>query len=355
MKKFILFAATICLVGCTKKETTPANFTPPAIPVRTAAIEKRTVPLFFESLGVIQPFQSVAVVPQVSGIIGQVHFTEGAWVNAGDLLYTIVDDSLAKKVDEMQAILLQNQAILANAQKKLKRYKSLSSSNLVSQVEWDEVEMQVAFCEATVAADRARLDLALLDLAHCRITAPISGYTSKSELQVGDRTDGSTLVTLFQPEPYQVDFTITEKELEKLPGTALHVAVYSSGGETLLGKGEVIFLDNQLDRKSGLLQASAEISSLVHPVWAGQTVRVHLFFGEKKDAVLIPLKAIKTNQNGSYVFALKEDSTVEIVPVTLGPEEKGWIVVEEGLSELSKVVIEGHNRLFPGSKIEEVR
>lgn len=354
MKKLLLIVA-ICLVGCNKKEAAPASFTPPAIPVRTTAIEKHTVPLFFESLGVVLPFQSVAVTSQVNGVIGQVHFTEGAWVNAGDLLYTITDDSLAKKVDEMQAILLQNQAVLSNAQKKFRRYKSLSSSDLVSQVEWDEVEMQVALSEATVAADRARLDLAQLDLAHCRITAPISGYTGKSALHAGDRTDGSTLVTLFQPEPYQVDFTITEKELEKLPAAALHVEIFSSGGETLLGKGEVVFLDNQIDPKSGLLEASAEISSLLHPVWSGQTVRVHLFFGEKKDAVLIPLKAIKTNQNGPYVFALKEDNTVEITPVKLGPEERGWIVVEEGLSELSKVVTEGHNRLFSGSKIEEVR
>jgi multidrug efflux system membrane fusion protein len=357
MKKLIPLYLILSLiaVSCSKKPAPAQSDTAPPVPVHTAGIEMRNVPLFFEAMGVVKPYQAVEIKSQVNGIIAAVHFHDGQWMEKGDLLYTIVEDSYAIKVQEMQALLLQDQAHLNNARKKLKRYKSLSSHDLIAQVEWDEVETQVALYKAMVKADKARLASAKLDLEHCRILSPLSGYAGKSAQRAGNMTDGSVLVTLSHPEPYHIDFAITEKELQRLPDCDLHVEIYSSGEEECLAKGEVVFLDCQLDPATGLLAARAVLSSLFKPLWGGQSVRVHVLFGEKKNAMLIPLKAIKTNQNGPYVYAAKLDGTVEILSVTLGPEEKGWIVVEEGLNEESKVVVEGHNRLYPGSKIEEAR
>jgi membrane fusion protein, multidrug efflux system len=355
MIRWMVVVFCVILAGCGKKSPPAESASLPSVPVRTASTEVRTVPLFFEAMGIVKPFHAVEIRPQVSGIIAGVHFHDGQWVEQGDLLYTIEETAYAIKVQEMKAVLLQDQAHLKNAQKKLKRYESLSSQDLIAQVEWDEVKTQVALYRAIVKADQARLAAAELELQHCRIDAPISGYAGKTARQQGNMADASVLVTISNPEPYYVDFSITEKELQRLGDGDLHVEVYLAGEEVCVGCGEVVFLDSQLDAVSGVLPVRAMISSPSKPLWTGQSVRVHLIFGEKKDALLIPLKAIKTNQKGPYVFAVKDDGTAETIPVTLGPEEKGWIVIEEGLNNVSKVVIEGQNRLFPGSKIEEVR
>lgn len=353
MIKLLFLLLGIATVGCSKKSAKEAPTQPP-IPVHTASPEVRTVPLFFEAMGTVKPCQSVEIKPQVSGMIAEVHFKDGQWVEKGDLLYSIEEDTYAIKVQEMQALLLQDQAHLKNAQKKLKRYQSLSSQDLIAEVEWDEVKTQITLYKAMVKADKARLAAAELDLEDCRVYAPISGYAGKTARHAGDRADGVSLVTVSLIEPYHIEFAITEKELQHLPDSSLHIEVYTSDSEESIGKGDVTFLDNQLDPETGMLDARAVLNSSTKPLWPGQSVRVHLVFGEKKDAYVIPLKAIKTNQNGPYVYTVKEDNTVEIVPLTLGPEEKGWIVVEQGLDTSAKVVIEGQSRLFPGAKIEDV-
>jgi len=166
---------------------------------------------------------------------------------------------------------------------------------------------------------------------------------------------GAALVTMTQESPLYVQFTLTEKELLQLSSLSPHLEVYAAGGEECLAAGEVTFLDRTIDPKSGMVSSSGVLTSLNKPLFAGQSVRVHVFFGKKNEAKLIPLRAIKTNQTGPYVFTVKEDSTVEIRPVQLGQEEKGYIVVESGLEGATKVVTEGHLRLFPGSKVEEIK
>ncbi len=104
-----------------------------------------------------------------------------------------------------------------------------------------------------------------------------------------------------------------------------------------------------------MLAVTGILAKSQHSLWPGQSVRVHLYFGKKEKAKLIPMRAVKNNQDGPYIFTVKEDNTVEMRPVKLGVEEKGQIVVEEGLEDVFKVVTEGHLRLFPGAKIEEIR
>ncbi len=356
MKQHIsLLALAIVIAGCGDKKSEKA-FEMPPVPVQTAEVEVRDVPLYFEAMGVVKPSRSAEVKPQVSGIIKQVHFEEGEWVEEGAPLYTLEDTSYSIRVQEVKGQLSQNQAHLANVKKKLARYKSLTKQDLISKVEWDELETQVALHEAMVRVDEARLAAAELDLEHCRIAAPIAGFTGKSALGQGNLVSGAiTLVTLTQTEPLSVDFLITEKELQNLISESPAVKIYAAGDDACIAIGKVTFLDHAINEKSGMLAASATLSKTQTPLWPGQSVRVHLFFGTKEQALLVPMRAIKTNQNGPYLFTVKEDNTVEIRNVKLGPEEKGQIVIEEGLIPTDKVVTEGQLRLFVGSKIEEVR
>jgi multidrug efflux system membrane fusion protein len=344
----------LALAGCSDKHS-KEGFEMPPVPVQTAKIEVRDVPLFFEANGTVKPACTAEVKPQVSGLIKEVYFTEGEWVEEGALLYSIEEVSYAIRVQEQQAQLAQDIAHLNNAQKKLERFKSLTKQDLISKVEWDELETKIALHEAMIQADEARLLSAELDLEHCHIVAPIAGFAGKSAFGKGNMTTGAPLVTITQTEPLSVDFLITEKELQQVTSSSPLIKVYAAGLEECIAVGKVTFMDHAIDPKSGMLSATGILAKSHKPLWPGQSVRIHLYFGKKEMAKLIPMRAVKTNQDGPYLFTVKDDNTVEMRPVKLGPEEKGQVVIEEGLEEGSKVVTEGHLRLFPGAKIEEVR
>lgn len=351
MRKYLLILPTI-LAACSGGDT-GKKFEMPPVPVRMADVAVRDVPLYFEAMGTITPFQTAEVKPQVSGLIKAVHFTDGASVEVGDLLYSIDDASYAIRVQEAEAQLSQTLANLNNAKKRLQRYKSLSSHDAIAQVEWDELETKIALFEGMLKADEARLAGAQLDFKHCHIVAPIKGRAGKTALHAGNMVvEGAPLVTLSQENSLYVDFSITEQELQRLPMRTPKVEVYAAGGSECLASGQVTFLDHTIDAKSGMLAARALLTHTAQPLWAGQAVRVHLFFGIKDQAKLVPVKAIKTNQLGPYVYAVKEDGTAEVRTVKLGREEHGMVVVEEGLDAAAKVVTEGQSRLFPGSKVE---
>lgn len=350
----LLLVASILLAACSDK-TMQQNFELPPVPVQTAEIETRDVSLFFEALGVVKPASSADVRPQVSGMIKEVHFDDGQWVEEGTLLYTIDDATYAIRVREHQSQLAQDLASLNNAKKKLERFRNLTRQDLIAKVEWDELETNVVLHEAMVQADEARLAAAQLDLEHCRIIAPIGGFAGKSALGKGNMVFDAPLVTLTRNDPLCVDFSITEKELQQVSSEKPLIKVYSAGSEECIAVGKVTFLDHAVDLKSGMLAATGMLAKSHKPLWPGQSVRVHLYFGKKEKAKLIPMRAIKTNQDGPYIFTVNESKAVEVRQVKLGPEDKGQIVIEEGLDGITNVVTEGHLRLFPGAKVEEVR
>lgn len=354
MKGRILLGIGIALAGCSEKGA-EKKFEAPPVPVQAAEVETRDVPLYFEAMGVIKPSHSAEVKPQVTGMIKAVHFVEGEWVEKGAMLYSIDNASYHSRVQEIQAHLEQNLSHTKNAKKKLARYRSLTQRDLISQMEWDELETQVALYESMIKADRARLALAELDLQHCQVLAPIAGFAGKTTLQEGNIAEGQVLVTLTQTEPLSVDFAITERELQSIFTSAPLIKIYAAGSEECLTVGTMTFMDHEINPKTGMLAVSGTLSKTQKPIWPGQSVRVQVYFGKKENAMLVPTRAVKTNQDGHYLFAIKEDSTVELRPVKLGPEEMGQVIIEEGLEGASKVVIEGQLRLFPGSKVEEVR
>ncbi len=339
----------VILAACSKEA--PKPFEMPPVAVQTATVEMRDVPLYFEAMGTIKPSQAAEVRPQVKGTITGIHFTEGEWVEKGQLLYSIEDASYAIRVREAEAMLQQDMAHLKNEQKKLERYKTLSKPGHIAPVEWDELQTKIALYDAMIKADEAKLASAKLDLEHCRIVAPIQGCAGKTALQVGNMAGDLPLVKLSQMDPLLVEFELTPAEREKLP-LSPQLEVYAAGTNDILASGRVVFLDHSIDPKSGMIAAKGILTELKTPLWSEQSVRVQILYGKKEHARLVPLRAIKTNQTGPYVFLVKEDSTVEVRPVKLGPEEKGFVVVD--LDE-GKVVTEGHSRLFPGSKVEEAK
>jgi multidrug efflux system membrane fusion protein len=353
MKYGIMVGIGIALAGCSDKNSQMA-YVPPPVPVHTASVEVRDLPLYFEAMGVIRPSRTAVVKPQVSGIIKEVHFTEGEWIEEGALLYTLEEAPYGIRVQEAEAQRDQNLAHLDNVRKKLQRYRSLTRQALIAEVEWDELETKVALYEAMLKADGARLAAARLDLERCKILSPIAGFASRSALDAGNMASGDPLVTLTQKDPLFVDFMITEKELQQVATVAPKIKVFAAGNDGCMAEGVVTFLDHAIRPETGLLAASGKLDTTSASLLPGQSVRVRLFFGTLENARLIPVRAVRTNREGPYIFTVNEDQTVEVHAVTLGAEEKGMVVIGEGWEGTGKVVTDGQLRLFPGSKIEEI-
>jgi len=358
MKRIFSYACGCLLVlglsGCGDKPA-PSSAETPVIPVRTASVIRRDVPLFFEMIGTIKPASTVVIKPQVNGLIKKIYFTEGEHVEEGALLYTIEEAPYAIRVKEIEAQRDQNLVHLNTARKKLERFHSITKQDVIAKVEWDELEAKIALYQAMLNGDEARLSAARLDLEHCKVKAPATGYMGKSLLSAGNRvSSGEALVTLTQKDPLTVDFSLAEKELSSITTTSPLIEISFSGSDAVLASGHVTFMDHAIDPKTGMLAASARLTKKNQLLWPGQTVRVKLYYGKKENALLVPLRAIRTNQNGPYLYWVKEDNTVELCPVQLGLEEKGDIVIEQGVEVDKKVVVEGHLRLFPGSKVEDV-
>lgn len=352
--------SAVFLVGCSPSEP-KVQPQKTAVPVFVSKVELRDLPIFVEAIGVLQPLQQVEVRPQVSGIIQEVHFTEGQYVDKGAPLFTIESEGYAIQLKEAQAQLLQHRAALASAQKKKERYQELADKQLISKQEWEELEAQVAQQEAQAHGDRAKIAAARLNLKRCAITAPITGQVGKLMIHAGNFVSASQpapLVSLSNTQQLVVDFPLVEKDFLQLPpdalqnGLPLEVAALSQPEKQT--KAILTFIDSGLDPQTGLMRLRANL----HPeqkFTAGQHVRVRVPIQLIRNACVVPQKAIKINQQGPYLFAVKEDSTVEIRPLRLGCEVGSQsVAIMGGVTPGEAIVTEGHLRLAPGLLVEVI-
>lgn len=340
------------LAGCTtKEETKPKEALP--IPVLASAPSIKDVPVYIESLGTLHPSVFLEIRPQVSGMITQVHIHEGQWVHKGDILFNIDPRPYAIHVQQAQAQLTIDQADLQDILKKYDRAKGLVQKNLISLMEWEEIETHVAKAYANIAVDEARLSSVTLDLERCAVTSPIGGRVGKLDAHEGMLVaDGqsSSLASIVKMDPLVIEFTITEQEFSQL-ASAEKIEIESLCIKEVCSQGLITFVDNQFDSKSGLLLVRGKIDNSDFSKRPGQTVRIRIPIDVLPSAKLIPQKAIRYNQQGPYVYVVQADSTVGFRKVTLGDEQDSDVIVSEGLTDKELVITDGHLRLFPGLKV----
>jgi multidrug efflux system membrane fusion protein len=344
----------ICLTSCSTESENPHNQM--VVPVFAENVKTQDVPLFIESIGTLKSSGWVEVRPQVSGMLAEVHFKDGQFVKKGDLLLTIDQQPYLNAQLEAEAQLTQSQAAYQIAQKKLERYQELSKKNLISEQEWDELQAEAIKQKAQLQASQARAAAANLNLKNCSIQSPIDGRTGKLLVHPGNLVGTTPLVTVSNIEKLTIDFTLTEREFQQLKPEqllgeyAIEVCSYTNKCQQM--KATLTFLNNTFDEQTGLLNMQGSFDNFHHQFLPGQHVNVRVPMHVIKNAMVIPQKAVKINQTGPYVFAIKEDSTIEIKQIKLGDEIEKQVVVLEGLEPTAKIVTEGHLRLSPGMKVE---
>jgi membrane fusion protein, multidrug efflux system len=329
------------------------------MPVVAATAEKGDMPVILNGLGTVTPLATVTVRTQINGQLLQIGFKEGQEVNQGEFLAEIDPRPYQAAMDNAQGQLTRDQAQLENARRDLGRYSKLMAENSIAQQQRDTQDALVKQLQGTVASDQAQVDNAKLNLAYCRIVAPISGRVGLRQVDVGNYvqvSDASGIVILTQLKPISVIFTLPEDTLTGIVkrlngGASLSVTALDRSGRTKLADGTLTTIDNQIDTSTGTFKLRAQFDNSDESLFPNQFVNVRLQLDVLHDATLVPAAAIQRGAPGTFVYLVKPDSTVAVQPVTLGPGDGTRVAVEQGLAANDRVVVDGADKLRDGAKV----
>lgn len=354
-------AAAFAVIFLTRTEGTPQREKREAlVPVRVAVAVQKSVPVQLQAIGTVEAFATVSVKSRVDGELVGVHFREGQDVKRGELLFTIDPRPFQVALREAQARLERDIALADKAEMDAQRYAELVANNHVSRDKYEQFRANAEALRALTAADRAIVERAQLQLDYCTIRAPMAGRTGRllvdvgSQIKAGD--DKGVLVEIAQIMPIHVAFAVPQQNLTeikaRMAGGVLTVAAQIPGTPPVEETGTLSFLDNKVNSQTGTIMLKAEFANADRALWPGQFVTAVLTLSTRPDAVLVPAVAIQTGQNGTFVFVVNPDQTVESRPVTAGMSVGDDAVIEKGLAPGDTVVTEGQLRLVPGAKVQ---
>lgn len=344
------------LTACTAKKEPPK--TKPAVPVTVATVARKDVPVQVRAIGNVEAYNTVSIKAQVNGIVSIVHFREGQDVRKGELLFTIDPRPFQAALKQAEAQLAKDQSQVKLYQEQLRRYGALLKDGIVTQDQYDQIRANADSAGASIAADRAAIDSAKIQLAYCYIRSPISGRTGNLAVNVGNMVkanDLPVLVTINQVSPIYATFSVPESDMVELrnhlgKGVTVEAFVTGDGGKP--ESGSITFLDNAVDTTTGSIKLKGTFGNSGRKLWPGQFVNVVITMTTLPNAVVVPTRAIQTGQQGQYVFVVKPDQSVEQRPVTVGVAINGDTVIKSGVNAAETVVTDGHIRLIPGVRVE---
>jgi multidrug efflux system membrane fusion protein len=328
-------------------------------PVLVARAVETNVPVLINPppVGHVLPYSTVTIHSQIQGMISEVHFREGQEVKKGDPLFTIDPRPSQAALDQARAALERDTAQLEYAKINFAREQKLFDQKLISQDELDTNRASQDALTGTVAADRAAINNALLNLDYCQIRAPIDGRTGSLQSYEGNvvKAPDDILLTINQIHPIYVAFAVPEQYLPEIKKetrekTLKVQATYQNMDEPA-PEGELTFIDNTVDMMTGTIQLRATFPNEDGTLWPGQFVQVMLTLSDLTNVIVTPSQAVQTGQNGQFVYVVKPDQTAEERPVTVGITYQGETVVQSGLKAGETVVTDGQLRLEPGTKV----
>jgi membrane fusion protein, multidrug efflux system len=311
-------------------------------------------------LGTVAALKVATVKARVDGLLQSVAFQEGTIVKAGQVLAEIDPQPLKVALSQVEGQLARDQAQLANARLDLERYRTLLAQDSIAKQQLDAQEALVKQYEGTVKVDQAQVDNARLQLSYTRITAPISGRLGLRQMDAGNiirASDATGLVVITQVDPITVVFTIPQDNLPRVlkqlkAGAKLGVDAWDRDQKNKLGTGFLLSSDNQIDTATGTIKLKAQFPNPDGLLFPNQFVNVRMIVDTKTGATIIPMAAIQRGARGTVAYVVKEDKTIAVRTVTLGPVENDMVAVDGNIAPGELVVVDGIDRLREGAKVE---
>jgi multidrug efflux system membrane fusion protein len=328
------------------------------VPVLATAAKSADVPVYLNGVGTARALNTVTVRPQVDGKIINISFTEGQEVPKGFVLAKIDPTTYQAQYDQAVAKKAQDEAQLANARLDLERYTKLAASNAINRQQLDTQKALVKQLEAQIQLDQAVIDNARAILSYTDIVAPIAGRTGIRLVDEGNlvrAVDSTGIVVITQIRPISILFSLPQQNLPELnkgmAEGALPVDALGSDGKTALDKGKVLVIDNQVDQTTGTVRLKAEFPNADLQLWPGQFVNVRLLIDTLRQVVVVPTAAVQRGPNGTFVYVVKDDSTVTVRRVRVTQQDDREAVIGRGLAVGERVVTTGFARLTEGTEV----
>ena len=332
---------------------------PPPIPVVAAASHKGDIGVYYSGLGAVTPLATVTVRSRVDGQLMSVRYREGDTVQKGDLLAEIDDGPYRAALTQAEGQLMRDQAALENARIDLIRYQQLVPQKAIPEQQLATQQATVHQDEGVVKLDEGQIEGARVNLAYCKIAAPVAGRIGLRLVDSGNivqAADTNGLVVITQMDPISAIFTISEDQLQVVlkkmaAGAKLEVDAYSRDAKTKLAQGSLTTLDNQIDPTTGTLKLRATFKNAKGTLYPNQFVNARLLVQEKRGITLVSTAAVQRNSQATYVYVVKADSTVTVRPITIGTTEGDDSEVTAGLTPGEVVVMTGVDKLQEGTKV----
>ncbi len=354
----LLLATSLLAVGigaCSKPKEKPKE---EAVPVTVGKVEQRDVPISVSAIGSVQPLSIVAVKALVNGQLERVWFREGEDVARGQRLFTIDPRPYQAALSEAQANLARDEASLRNAEAQARRYVELIKKDYVTHEEYDRITSSAEASGAVVAADRATIQNAQLQLSYCDIRSPMDGRTGSLQVHAGNlvkANDTTSLVTINQVAPVYVNFAVPESALNSIRahgGAGIAVSATPKESGQAVARGTLSFVDNAVDPQTGTITLKATFANHDRALWPGQFVNVSMTLQTRAGATVVASRAVQLGQKGQYVYVVKSDNGVEMRPVNVFQTVGQDSIIQSGLTPGETVVMDGQLRLTPKSKVE---
>ncbi len=329
-----------------------------AVPVVAGTVVRKDVPIYLDGLGTVQAYNTVTVHTRVDGQLEKIAYVEGQDVRRGDLLAQIDPRPFKAQLEQAQAKKAQDEAQLANGRVELRRDTDLLASKIIAQSDFDAQKYLVDQYQAAVQADQAAIDNAQVQLDYTTITSPLDGRTGMQLVDQGNivhATDTTGLVVITQLRPIEVIFTLPEQALTELRHEgmtkAFPVMAVDRDNQTVLDRGHLLVVDNQIDTTTATLRLKATFPNANLQLWPGQFVNARLLLTTRTNGLVVPAAVLQRGPDGAFAFVIKPDATVAIRPVKVARIEAGEALIDDGLRLGERVVVEGQYRLQAGSHI----
>ncbi|MGH9449999.1 MAG: MdtA/MuxA family multidrug efflux RND transporter periplasmic adaptor subunit [Terriglobia bacterium] len=329
------------------------------VPVQVAPVQQQNLPIYLTGLGTVTAYNTDTIQTRVDGQVMQVFFREGQHVRAGQLLVQIDPRPYQVQLQQAQGQLARDQAQLRDDQLDLARDKALFGSGIIPRQQYDSQQSLVGQLQGAIEADTAQIANAQLNLAYCRITAPISGKVGLRLVDPGNIVHAASatgLLVITQMRPIAVIFTLPEEQLTPIlqglrRGQRFRVDAYDRADQHAIASGALVATDNLIDQATGTLRLKAVFPNQDELLFPNEFVNVHIQTEILRNAVIIPTAALQTGSHGNYVFVAHTNGTVELRNVQLARTQGNSAVISSGLAPGESVVTDGQDKLRNGSHI----